>query len=196
LNRYNDGVEAELKRLVMLPGAVAWGEIGLDYFRNLVSLPIQRQTFERQLAAAVALNRPVIIHSRDAAVDTYNVLTTSLPRDWKIHLHCFTGLPDEALKLIEHFPNLYVGFTGAVTHYNSRGRQVRDAVRQLPLSRLLLETDGPFMVPEPASSVEKTKVAHPGHIPLVAHAIATAKGVPLATVLETCRGNTRNMYGI
>ena len=126
------------------PKTVAWGECGLDYYRNLSSPEKQKEVFERQLQLALSVNKPLVIHSRDAEEDTLSIMKRVVPPHWSIHLHCFTGgNKDFALRMCEHFPNLFVGFTGCISFKNAE--PTRNVVKALPLERLLLETDGPYM---------------------------------------------------
>lgn len=112
------------------PRCVGWGEVGLDYHYDHSPRDIQQHVFARQLQQAVELEKPITIHTREADEDTERILKENVPRDHKvrisflaresrmrssrqIHLHCFTDSPDFAGRLLEHFPNLYVGITGS-----------------------------------------------------------------------------------
>jgi len=170
--------------------SLAWGECGLDFHYNNSPPDVQKQIFTRQVIKAVEINKPIIVHTREADDDTLRILQENVPRHWRIHVHCFTGSTVFAQKLLDAYPNLFIGFTGVITFKNSQ--DIRESVKIVPLERLLLETDGPFMAPIPY----RGKVAHSGHIPLVAQMIAEVKNVSVETVFEAARANTKKMYGI
>src|SRR5687768_5841342 len=109
------------------PKVVAWGECGLDFFKNQSEPDVQKSVFVRQMKMAVQLGKPIVIHSRDADEDTLQLMTANLPSDHKVHLHCFGGAEDFANKAMQHFPNLFIGFTGAVTFNNAQ--RLRDIVK-------------------------------------------------------------------
>eukprot|EP00741_Cyanophora_paradoxa_P008464 tig00001333_g8191.t1 len=187
---YTEAVEREIEEAMRSPKVLAWGECGLDYFRNQHAPELQRQVFARQIGKAVEHGKPLIVHTREAEEDTLAVLREHLPRAWPVHVHCFTSSAAFARDLLRSFDNLYLGFTGVITFKNGAG--VREAAAGTPLERILLETDGPFMCPEP----HRGKVAHAGHIPLIAAEVARVKGVDVERVFEQCRANTRAVYRI
>jgi TatD DNase family protein len=186
---YNDDVHARLLELQKHPKVVAWGEVGLDYNRLMSPKDVQQTVFRRQCRAAVEVGKPLVVHTREAEADTLSILKAELPNDWKIHVHCFTDSAVFAKHLLGSFPNLFLGFTGAITFNNAN--KLREVIKQVPLSRILLETDGPYMTPEPM----RGNPAHPGHIPLIAKAIADIKRETIDEVLMQCRQNTTKMYG-
>lgn len=121
----------------------AIGEIGLDYYYDdNAPRPIQKIIFEQQLALAKDLNLPVVIHSRDAAQDTMELLKKYQPKGI---VHCFSGSADMAKEVVKL--GMYVGFTGVITFKNAR--RALEAAAAVPLDRLLIETDCPYMAPEP-----------------------------------------------
>jgi len=185
---------AEIERKLRLATAhrhcVAYGEIGLDYHYNLSDPGMQREVFITQMQLGVELGKPLVIHTREAEKDTLDLMRAHLPVDWPIHVHCFTSSLDLAKALLGEFTRLYLGFTGIVTFKNPGG--VDDVARHTPLDRLLLETDGPYLAPTP----HRGKVAHPGHIPLIAAKLAQIKEIGLESIYEAARKNTREVYGI
>jgi len=118
------------------PRNVGWGEIGLDYHYDNSPRGVQREVFTRQLQHAVRLGKPITVHTREADEDTESILKAEVPKDHKvdaialgagpddsliiiqpqIHIHCFTDSPDFAQRLLDHFPNLYIGITGTSIH--------------------------------------------------------------------------------
>ena len=187
---YNTEIENKIIALMDHPKTVAWGECGLDFFKNISEQDVQIEAFKRQLTQAVKLKKPIVVHTRSAEEKTVEVMKEIVPKDHKVHMHCFGESIDMTQKLLEHWSeNMFFGFTGAIT-FNSAEKN-RSVVKYLPLEKILLETDGPFMAPVPL----RGKVAHCGMIPLVAKKIAEIKGVSLEQVLKTTRENTKKMYG-
>jgi TatD DNase family protein len=187
---YGPELEAKLRAAVGHEKAVAWGEIGLDYHYNMSPPETQREVFARQIRVGVECGKPLIIHTREAEADTLEILKREAPKDWKIHVHCFTSSPGMAERLLAWFPGLCLGFTGIVTFKNAQ--ELQGVALSTPLDRLLLETDGPYLAPIP----HRGKPAHPGHIPFIAAKIAELKGVRVEAVYAAARENTRRVYGI
>ncbi len=187
---YSADIEAELSLAMADTRTVAWGEIGLDYHYDFSERPMQRNAFEKQLLQAVAAAKPVVIHTREAEEDTLALMAANLPKDWKIHVHCFTSSPGMAEKLLADFPNLCLGFTGIITFKNAL--ELQEVVKATPTSRILLETDGPYLAPVP----HRGKPAHPGHIPLIAQKVAELQGKSVDEIYSEARANTRRIFGI
>lgn len=172
---------------------VAWGEFGLDFsnhnwWEDSEYRSIQIEVFERQLKLALAKGVPLTLHVREAADDTLRILKKWVPRDWKAHVHGFHGPSEFVTAIVETFPNFCFGLTGTVG-MGSNGDGARMA-REVPLDRLLLETDGPYMAPK------GTVFNHVGQIPLIARYVAELKGCSESEVLTFARANTRHVYGI
>ncbi len=165
--------------------------MGLDYFYNNSEPDVQRNVFKAQISIAKETKLPIIIHSRDAAEDTWTIMTENIPADWKIHFHCFSYEETEfAAKILKAFPNLYIGFTGALTFKKSE--KLREVIKSVPLSRTLLETDSPYMAPEPY----RGQTCHPGYIPFIAKRVAEIHGTTTEEVLKITRDNVKKVYGI
>lgn len=166
---------------------VAVGEIGLDFYYSKSPRDEQLKAFEEQLQIAVDFDLPVVIHSRDADEDTISVLknfSTTLKR--KGVIHSFTsGLDLARFTLNEGF---YLGFNGIITFKNAEN--VRDALRITPLEKFLLETDSPFLTPDPYRGVENA----PYYLPFIAEKIAEVKGVTLNEVLTHAYKNSIDLF--
>ena len=188
--KWNDTVQAQFESAMSHPNVVAWGECGLDYFYDNSPRDLQRAVFITQMGLAVKHGRPLVVHTRDAEDDTVELMTKHLPKHWTVHVHCCTSPRSMVEPLLAHFPNLYVGFTGVVTFPNAD--LVRDTVACVPLNRILLETDGPFMAPLPFRGA----LAHPGHVPFTGEKVAEIKGVSVQELFAAARENTRAVYGI
>lgn len=162
---------------------VAIGEIGLDYHYDDPSREKQAEIFEAQLDLARRRNLPVIIHSRDATEDTLRLLQKyRLPGV----VHCYTGSPEIAREILSL--GMYLGFTGVVTFKNAR--RVKESAALCPLDRLLLETDCPYMAPEPFRGKRCTS----DMIERTAAAIAEIKGTSPQEVVDAARENTRIVF--
>ncbi|KAJ7779239.1 hydrolase [Mycena metata] len=113
---YTDAVEADIIEAMAHPRCVGWGEMGLDYHYDNSPRPVQQEVFARQLRCAVRLNKPLTIHTREADEDTERILKEIVPKEHRIHIHCFTDSPTFAQRLLDWFPNLYIGITGVITY--------------------------------------------------------------------------------
>ena len=188
-----DTIEDKLMSKLKEPKCVAFGEIGLDYSEHSLEQSdkqSQIKTIKRFLTLCPIFEKPLVLHCRDAEDDLLKIMKDVLQPDWKIHLHCFTGTLETALKFTESFPNLYLGVTGHVTYGKFRG--TRDVVKTLPLNRILLETDAPYMVP----TAIQERWSHPPMVAYVAEEIAKVRGEGIEEVLEVTRRNIKDIYGI
>lgn len=189
------GLEEKLLKCVEHKRCVAFGEIGLDYGeRSPSDAQTQRDVFAHQLQLGVALGKPFVLHCRDAEEDMLEILTKHAPKDWKIHFHCFTGKMDTALKFLASYPRSYLGVCGNATYDNAHN--VIAVAREVPLGRLLIETDAPYNTPRNLPRAGRCRYSHPAHAHYVAKEIARLRGLDLAEVLGVIRDNTRTMYGI
>lgn len=176
--------ESELPRVREMQidaSVVALGEMGLDYHYDFADRARQRQFFERQLDLAAELNRPVVIHCREAVHDTLAIMK-GFPSVHAV-FHCFTGTVDEGTSVLDQ--GYLLGFTGVVTFKGSE--ELRDLVRRTPHDRMLVETDAPYLSPEP---LRKRKVNEPSFVVHTATAIARVLDV---TVEEVDRFTTENV---
>ncbi|XP_071510368.1 uncharacterized protein [Diadema antillarum] len=194
--KHYDGVmEQRIMDYMNHPKTVALGEIGLDYSNRPIEMTsdheLQKVIFRRQLSLALEAKKPLVIHCRDAEEDTLSIMMEMVPRNHKIHRHCFTGPPQDALTFLKAFPNSFIGLTALVTFPTATN--THQTARAIPLNRLLLETDTPYFVPK---KVRGMKWSHPGMAILVAERIAQLRGIQLDKVLAAVRENTKLMYGI
>ncbi|XP_037303931.2 putative deoxyribonuclease TATDN2 [Pungitius pungitius] len=191
---YSSVQERDILKAMQHPKAVAFGEIGLDYsHKNSTNQFKQKQVFERQLRLAVSMQKPLVIHCRDADNDLLEIMKKCVPRDYKIHRHCFTNSYPVIEPFLREFPNLYVGFTALITYF--KATEARDAVRQIPLDRIVLETDAPYFLPRQVRK-DVCRFSHPGMGIHTLHELSLLKGEAMATVLTTVRENTRQLYGV
>ncbi|XP_019735994.1 putative deoxyribonuclease TATDN2 isoform X2 [Hippocampus comes] len=193
-HEYSSVHECSILKAMGHPKAVAFGEMGLDYsHKNSTCIRKQKEVFERQLQWAVTMNKPLLIHCRDADDDLIAILKKRVPRDYKIHRHCFTNSYPVIEPFLEAFPNLYVGFTAVITY--SSAIEARDAVRKVPLDRILLETDAPYFLPRMVKK-DHCRFSHPGLGIHTLQELSLLKGEDMPTTLATIRNNTTQLYGI
>ncbi|GFO15705.1 3'-5' ssDNA/RNA exonuclease tatd [Plakobranchus ocellatus] len=183
-----------LKEALRAPNVVALGEIGLDYSGKFYQhADIQKKAFTEQLKLALEFQLPLVIHCRDADDDCLDILRAVVPKDHKIHLHCFSRGFAAAQEWLDAFPNMCLGLTPLISY--SSAVEAIDTATHIPLDRLLLETDAPYFVP---GSLKKTDVSlsYPGLALTTAETVASHKGITVDQVLEACRKNTEKIYGI
>lgn len=185
INKAHTNYIEEIKELSKHKKCVAIGEIGLDYYWVKDNKEEQKRIFTEQIILANELNLPVIIHSRDAHNDTLDILKKYKPKGV---LHCFSGsveIMKEVLKL-----GMYIGLGGAVTFKNAR--VPLEVAENLPLDRLLLETDCPYMSPVPMRGKRNQST----YISYVAEKIAEVKNLTKEEILTTANNNAFNLFGI
>lgn len=170
------------------PKAVAVGEIGLDYHWPEPEKKIQKEAFARQLSMAEDLQLPVIIHSREAALDTWDVMSAQKAAELKGVVHCFSYTKETARKYLDW--GYYFGIGGVLTFRNAK--KLKEAVAYLPIENILLETDCPYLAPEPYRGKRNSSL----HLPLVAKEIAAIKGMEYDAVVEITDRNARALFGI
>jgi TatD DNase family protein len=166
---------SELQVLARHSEVVAVGECGLDYFRNFSPHDAQLSAFRRQLDLAVTLGKPVFLHQRDAHEDFVRVLREYRPRIVGGVAHCFTGGIEEARAYLDL--DLFIGITGWICD-ERRGLHLREVVRHIPRERLLIETDGPYLLPRDLHPKPASRRNEPMYLPHVLRAIAAARGEP------------------
>lgn len=182
-----DEALAALAQLADSPHVVAIGEIGLDYYRDLSPREQQRQAFSQQLALARRLGLPVIVHIRDAHEDAMRILEREAAGMRGV-LHCFSGDLGVAQRAIAL--GWYISVAGPLTYPNAH--RLRGVVSQLPLERLLVETDCPYLSPQP----RRGKRNEPAHVSWVAEQLAECLGLPLERVAEVTTSNTRELFDL
>jgi len=176
-----------LKEMAKHEKVVAYCEIGLDFFRNLSPRGIQIQRFREQLELAGELNLPVVIHDRDAHRETMNLL-----KDWKGSrrgiIHCFSGDYPMARQCVDL--GFYISIPGTVTF--EKNEKLHSIVRDLPLESLLVETDCPYLTPNPY----RGKRNEPAYVVHTARKIAEIKGKPFEEVAAATTANARRVFNI
>ena len=167
---------------------VAVGEIGLDYYWKEPEPALQKKWFERQLELAREVKMPVIIHSRDAAKDTLDMMQALHAEEMGGVVHCYSYTKELAREYLNM--DFYFGIGGVITFKNSR--KLKEAVEYIPLERILLETDSPYLAPEPNRGRRNSSL----NLPHVAQEVARLKGVPYEEVVEVTRKNAEALFHI
>src|SRR5437870_742918 len=178
----------ELRALAKSKGVVAYGEIGLDYHYDHSPREVQRQRFREQVQLARELGLPIVIHTREAQEDTIAILQEEKACELGGVFHCFSGdawLAKDALDL-----GFYLSFSGVITFQNAT--MLRDIVKTVPLDRILVETDSPYLTPVP----HRGKRNEPAYVRHVAEKIAEIHGLSVKDVEEATTQNTKRLFWI
>lgn len=187
----NEKVEQEptvddLIELAQNKKIIAIGETGLDYFRSTGEVEWQRERFRRHIRAAKAINKPLIIHSRQAKEDTINILKEENAASIGGVLHCFTedmAMAEAAMDL-----NFYISFSGIVTFNNAK--EIQFVAKEMPLERMLIETDSPYLAPVP----HRGQSNQPAYVRYVAECIAKLRGIDVAVVAKQTTANFFKLF--
>jgi len=174
---------AQLATLACHPRVVAIGETGLDYFRLKGDLEWQRERFRQHIRAARLCSKPLIIHTRAAAADTLRIMAEEGADSVGGVMHCFTESWEVAQQAMEM--NFYISFSGIVTF--KKATNLKDIAKRIPLERMLVETDSPYLAPVP----HRGKINQPAFVRHVAEEIAALRGI---TVNEVDAATTRNFF--
>jgi TatD DNase family protein len=180
----------ELAELAAAPAVMAVGECGLDYFRDFSPRAAQRAAFHRQLELAARLGKPVFLHQRDAHEDFLAILREHGARHTGV-AHCFTGGAAELNAYLDL--GLAIGITGWICD-ERRGAHLVALVREIPRERLLLETDGPYLLPRDLEPRPATRRNEPAFLPHIAAAVARARGETLASVARSSTAAARTLF--
>ena len=183
-------VQEDMKHLEEMSkdeNTVAIGEIGLDYYWDEPERVIQKKWFAEQIALARKVKLPIIVHSRDAASDTLDILKSENAKDVGGILHCFSYTIETARQCIDM--GFFIGVGGVVTFKN--GRKLKEVVKFVPLDRIVTETDSPYMAPVPHRGKRNTSE----YLPLIIKEIADIKGISVEEVEETTYNNAVRLFG-
>lgn len=178
----------DLRRLANNDRVVALGETGLDYFYQKDNIAQQQESFRNHIRIGRELHKPVIVHTRDAREDTLAILREENAQECGGVLHCFTEDCATAEKLLDI--GFYISFSGIVTFRNAE--QLREVARYVPLDRLLVETDSPYLAPVP----HRGKENQPAYVRDVAEYMAVLKGVSLERLAEATTANFSRLFNV
>ena len=187
VNDVTEDTYAKLDVLAPHPRVIAWGEMGLDYHYDHVAPDLQQRVFGRQLQQARAAKLPIVIHCRDAWADCLQIME----RDWRSTglggiLHCFTGTIEEARRGLDM--GFLISFAGNLTY--PRAEPIREVARDVPLDRMLTETDSPFLPPQG----RRGKRNEPAYVVEVAQALANVRNLPADEIAATTAANFRRFF--
>ncbi len=183
--------EPDIEQLAALahhPKVVAIGETGLDYFHCKGDTEWQRERFRTHIRAARLTGKPLIVHSRDAREDTLRILAEEGAAKVGGVMHCFTDDWDTARRALDL--NFHISFSGIVTFHNAKA--LREVAAKVPLERMLIETDAPYLAPMP----HRGKTNQPAYVRYVAEQIATVRNLPVEVVAEATTSNFIKLFNI
>lgn len=167
---------------------VAIGECGLDYYWDKSFIDEQKRAFLKQIEIAKALKKPLIVHDREAHKDTFDLITQNITDEIPIIMHCFSGSLEFAKECIKK--GFYIALGGVVTFKNAK--KVHEIAKNISLEHLLLETDAPYLTPEPY----RGKHNEPAYVKFVAEKIAELRGISFEEVAQVTTKNAENIFGI
>ena len=180
----NEQVIEAYRQMAQHPRVLAIGEIGLDYYYETIPRQVQQQAFRMQLQLAKELNMPVIVHERNAHDDGMRIVKEFIGVTGVFH--CYSGSAEMARQLVDL--GWYIGFTGVLTFKNAR--KAVETAESIPLERIVLETDCPFMAPEPF----RGKRNDPGYLYRMAQRLAEIRSLPIEQVWEVTTANAKRLY--
>lgn len=183
------GWQQTVEQNLRLPRVIAVGEIGLDYYHKFGDKKSQIELFITQLDLASKLNYPVIIHNREAGRDVLDILRDRLPPKGGV-LHCYSENADYAKKVLSLNLNLYFSFAGNLTYRNARN--LHETVAMLPLDRILIESESPFMVP----AEQRGKRNMPKFLPMTARCLAEMIGLSMEETAAALWKNSNRFFGL
>lgn len=194
---FNSESILELRKLLKLPHVVSVGECGLDFDRDFSPRPVQEKCYKAHLELSIEVQKPLFLHERSAFQRFNDVTNEYLEKLPKAVVHCFTGTLQEAKIYLDK--GFYLGFTGAISD-TKRFAQLQEAIQYIPLDRMLIETDAPFMLPKnvPLRELDpyQKRRNEPAFLPYVAQTIAHFKKLSLSEVAEATAETTRNFFEI
>ena len=175
-----------IKMVKMSNKVIGIGETGLDFYYNNSDKDTQLKSFQNHIDAAISLNIPLIIHSRNAENETYDIIKKNYVKNLKILMHCFTGSTDFALNLVPF--NAYFSASGIITFKNST--KLQETFKKIPEDKLLIETDSPFLSPEP----NRGKKNEPSYIKFTAQKLADLRNIELEKLIMLTTNNFNNLF--
>ena len=184
---WDDSLIDKIKKLAENKKIVAIGEIGLDYYWDKSFNDLQKEIFIKQVKLANELNLPIDVHDRDAHKDTFDILK-EYNKGSKVVMHCFSGSVEFAKECIKE--GWYLGIGGVVTFKNAI--KMKEVVQNVPLERILLETDAPYLTPVPFRGTEN----QPAYVKFVAEEIAKLRGIDLYNVIKVTELATQEVFDI
>jgi TatD DNase family protein len=187
---FNEESIGELRKLLKQDHVISVGECGLDFDRDFSPRPVQEKCYKAQLELAVEANKPLFLHERSAFKKFNEITDEYLSKLPEAVVHCFTGTLQEARTYLDK--GFYLGFTGAVSD-EKRFKHLEDVIRYVPLDRMMIETDAPFMLPKNMSGIQNRR-NEPSFLPYVAQTIAHLKKISISEVADGTTETARNFF--
>lgn len=184
----DDSTLEVLKAFAKRDKVVAIGETGLDFYRDNSPRDAQRKWFRKQLQLAKEVDLPVVIHSRDASEEVYNIIESEQDGTLRGVMHCFSESPEMAQKYLDL--GFYISLSGTVTFNNAR--VPKEVAKMVPIDRLMIETDSPYLTPEP----NRGKRNEPAYVRYVAGEVADLRGISYQELVKETTKNTERLFGI
>ncbi|AVY65057.1 TatD family hydrolase [Xanthomonas translucens] len=188
---YTAECDAELRALHAQAEVVAVGECGLDYFRDLAPRPAQHRAFERQLQLAADTGKPLFLHQRDAHADFLALMRQFDGKLGAAVVHCFTGTREELFDYLDR--DWHIGITGWLCD-ERRGAHLRELVRHIPASRLMIETDAPYLLPRTLTPLPKDRRNEPAFLAHIAEELARDRGEDVAATAASTTATARGFF--
>ena len=188
VNSFNEKAEELIKKYLKNSKIIAVGEIGLDYYWDKSQIEKQKEIFERQILIAKKAQKPVLVHDREAHQYSFEILKRTKANEIGVVMHCFSGSPEFAMECVKE--GFYIALGGVVTFKNAK--KVKEVAKIIPLDRLLLETDAPYMAPVPYRGKEN----EPAYVKYVAQEIANLRNISYEEVAETTTNNAKKLLKI
>jgi TatD DNase family protein len=188
---FSSADEGELRSLLRQPEVAATGECGLDYFRDFSPHADQERVFRLQLELACESRKPLFLHQRDAHDPFVAILNEYLPRTTGGVAHCFTANLREAREYLGM--GLYIGITGWLCD-ERRGHHLREVVKHVPLDRMLIETDAPYLLPRDMQPKPKSRRNEPAFLPHILKTIAQLRGATESEIATATSANARRLF--
>lgn len=173
-----------LEKLLNNKKVIGIGEIGLDYYYNDSNTDLQKEWFRKQIELAIKHRLPIVVHTREATEDTYEILKEY---DVRGVLHCYSGSLEMAKLYMEK--GFFFGIGGVLTFKNSK---LKDVVKEIPIQNLILETDSPYLAPEP----KRGSVNEPKNIKIIANCLSTVKELPIEKITDYTTGNVYRLFDL
>ncbi len=181
----SEGTWDSLRQLAKMPKVIAWGEIGLDYYRDLSPRVKQKEVFIQQIECANQVGLPIIIHNRDAHEDVLSIVKEHPPQHGGV-FHCYSGSWEMAKVLLNQ--GFYLSFAGPLTYKNAR--HTVEVAKNIPLDRFIVETDSPYLTPEP----HRGKRNEPVYVREVVARMAELKAMPLEQIAALAMDNAQHLF--
>lgn len=183
-----DNWESEVEKLLTHPKVVAVGEIGLDYYwdKEEDNHKLQREVLIKQVKLAKKYKLPILIHDREAHGDCFDILSSEAKNEIPVVMHCFSGSPEFAERCLSQ--GWYIALGGVVTFKNAK--KMKEVAKQVPLDKLLLETDSPYLTPVPYRGEENS----PAYIKFIADEIAALKNLDINEIIEQTTNNAMKIF--